>query len=78
MINTSAICPDCGAPMRQTRRGATLAKRGPAYVCPRAEAARGKRTSDDPHAYVRSWTPDELSARPLPMDGTDNHKFGEE
>jgi hypothetical protein len=26
-------CPFCGAPTRQTRRGATLARRGPAYTC---------------------------------------------
>ena len=32
-----AHCPECGAEMRQTRRGATYAKRGPAYVCPVAE-----------------------------------------
>lgn len=31
-------CPVCGVEMRQTRRGATLVRRGPAYVCPQAEA----------------------------------------
>ena len=30
-------CPVCGSPMRQTRRGATLARRGPSWVCPVAE-----------------------------------------
>jgi hypothetical protein len=30
-------CPECGAPMRQRRRGATLKKRGPAWTCPLAE-----------------------------------------
>jgi len=30
-------CPVCGAEMRQIRRGATLERRGPAYVCPQAE-----------------------------------------
>ncbi len=54
-------CPDCGAALRQTRKGATLAKRGPAYVCPMAESGRGKRTADDKHTYVRVWTIDELA-----------------
>jgi hypothetical protein len=30
---TTTTCETCGAAMRQTRRGATLAKRGPSYVC---------------------------------------------
>lgn len=36
--DTNPVCPICGAPMRQTRRGATLRKRGPAYICPADEA----------------------------------------
>jgi hypothetical protein len=64
--------------MRQTRRGASLTKRGPVYVCPTAEAGRGQRTSADPHTYVQAWTADELRARPLPMNGTDYHHEGEE
>jgi len=31
-------CPECGAEMKQIRRGATLKKRGPAYLCPVGEA----------------------------------------
>ncbi|MCU0843086.1 MAG: hypothetical protein MUC79_15420 [Thiobacillaceae bacterium] len=37
--HSAIICPYCGAEMRQTRGGATLRKRGPAYVCPKDEAA---------------------------------------
>jgi hydrogenase maturation factor len=53
-------CPVCGATMRQTRRGATLQKRGPAYVCPVDEAetvpdAEGRlsRVPDAKHAQSR-------------------------
>ena len=31
---TTPICPVCGAYMKQLRRGATLARRGPIYLCP--------------------------------------------
>jgi hypothetical protein len=65
--DTRISCPDCGGPMRQTRRGATLKKRGPAYVCPAAEGEvyadeRGhlKRIADARHAYTRSWQAWEL------------------
>jgi hypothetical protein len=60
-------CPECGQPMRQTRRGGTLKKRGSAWVCPRAEAEvvrdeRGhlRRKPEARHAYVRSWQEWEL------------------
>lgn len=33
-MKTVRFCPVCGAEMLQTRRGATLKKRGPSYVCP--------------------------------------------
>jgi hypothetical protein len=62
-------CPECGAQMRQTRRGATLRKRGPVFVCPRAEAEwtrdeRGHfiRVPGGIHASIRSWQLEE--ARP--------------
>lgn len=45
-------CPDCHTPMRQTRRGATLAKRGPAWVCPQAEAERV--TDERGHLHMTS------------------------
>ena len=77
---TTYTCPECGATMQRTGRGSTARKHGYHYVCPVSAAARGQRTSDDPHTYVRAWTIDELEprARPLPMTGTDYHVFGEE
>jgi len=55
-------CPDCGVAMRQTRRGATLARRGPAYVCPVSErevkrAADGRlyREPGAKHTYVQVY-----------------------
>lgn len=64
----AVTCPDCGAPMRQTRRGSTLRKRGPAWVCPQAEAERsrdeGGRIVVAPnarHPYLRSWQEWELA-----------------
>jgi len=38
MQDRNVLCPICGLPMRQTRRGATLKKRGPSYICPKDEA----------------------------------------
>lgn len=38
----NVLCPVCGLPMRQTRRGATLRKRGPSYICPKDEAETWK------------------------------------
>jgi len=59
-MTTTPRCPDCGAAMRQIRRGATLAKRGPAYVCTVSEAERKQDASGrlyrEPgakHAYVQ-------------------------
>ncbi len=70
---TAYTCPDCGATMRRQRNSGR-------YVCSQAEAGRGNRSANDPHAYVRAWSIDELDprARPLPMTGTDSHEFGEE
>jgi hypothetical protein len=63
-------CPECGAEMRQTRRGATLNKRGRSFVCPEAEAevtreASGclKRSAEGRHAYTRAWEEWELECR---------------
>lgn len=60
-------CPICGAEMRQTRRGASLAKRGPAYICPineaetyRDERNHIKRKPGAKHLLLRVWMPDEL------------------
>jgi hypothetical protein len=60
-------CPVCGARMRQTRRGATLARRGPAYVCPVDESEICRDTLGHPgrcagarHAWLRVWYPEEL------------------
>lgn len=61
-------CPVCGAEMRQTRRGATLRKRGPAYICPADEAEtytdeRGhlKRVADAKHSPPRRvWSEGEF------------------
>jgi hypothetical protein len=68
-------CPDCGHEMRQTRRGATLARRGPAYICPVAESevyadGRGHlhRIDGAQHDRTRSWSPAELEAtEPAPI-----------
>jgi len=62
------LCPVCKTEMRQTRRGATLAKRGPCYVCPADEAEVHK--DERGHLYrvgvhlagVRAWEPHELRA----------------
>lgn len=45
-------CPACGCAMRQTRRGATLRKRGPAYVCPIDEGEVGR--DDSGRRYRRA------------------------
>ena len=66
--NTNPPCPVCGAAMLQTRRGATLAKRGRAFVCPvdKAEKVvdeRGHivRKKDAIHGRgVRSWEASEV------------------
>jgi hypothetical protein len=44
-------CPICGRAMRQTRRGATLARRGPSYICPVDEA---ETTQDERGHYHRA------------------------
>ena len=61
-------CPYCGEEMRQTRRGATLKRRGPSYVCPRNENEiiideRGHRklSPDSCHGGLRSWSENELN-----------------
>lgn len=60
-------CPVCNTPLRQTRRGATLAKRGPAYVCPanEAELVRDERghlhmIEGARHDGLRTWALAEL------------------
>ncbi len=65
---THPTCPDCGAVMRQTRRGATLAKRGPGYVCPVADQEQTKdadgrlrRKVDAKHTYIRVWSENEVT-----------------
>lgn len=58
---TAAPCPLCGAAMRQTRRGATLAKRGPAFVCPADEDERAAGTTNGVHPSLRSWQAHELT-----------------
>jgi hypothetical protein len=64
------ICPTCGSEMTQTRRGATLRRRGPAYVCPQSRAdfpkdAEGRfyRREGAVHPYVRVWSLEELEAQ---------------
>lgn len=67
---TRPACPECGAAMRQTRRGATLAKRGPSYLCPineselvpdeRYQDGRRRRVDGSQHAYLRVWQEWEL------------------
>ena len=65
-------CPVCGMVMYQTRRGATLAKRGPAYLCPKDEAetwtdetGRRHRLSESQHKPARRvWELAELEAIP--------------
>jgi hypothetical protein len=60
-------CPECGSLMRQANRGLTFKKRGPAYVCPVAEAntlrdSSGQifRMSGDRHTRVQPWRAEEL------------------
>jgi hypothetical protein len=68
MTSPNPRCPICGQIMRQTRRGATLAKRGPIYECPvdQAETQRDERghlyrVPNATHGpYNRTWTPEEL------------------
>jgi hypothetical protein len=65
----SPACPICGATMRQTRRGATLNKRGPAYVCPVAEYERqkddrGNIVMTGSHPFVAVYEADRLTALP--------------
>lgn len=66
---TAPRCPVCGMPMYQTRRGATLRKRGPAWLCPKDEAetwtdenGRRHRLSESQHKPARRvWEAHELS-----------------
>ena len=60
-------CPVCGTEMKPFGRGATLRKRGPRWVCPRAEAERYKDKRGHIqvvpgalHSTVRIWREDEL------------------
>ena len=63
-------CPICQSEMRQIRRGATLARRGPCYVCPIDEAEQTtdtegniKRAPDALHPWLRAWEEWELETR---------------
>jgi len=55
--------------MRQTRRGATLKKRGPSYICPKDEAETWKDDQNNLHRFPdsthgqasRVWEAAELS-----------------
>lgn len=68
-------CPVCGLEMRQTRRGATLKKRGPSYVCPLDEAETWKDERGHLHRFapenrvhgpsVRSWSEADLRLEEL-------------
>lgn len=51
-------CPVCNTPMRQIRRGATLKKHGPAYICPNDEAE----TTTDEHGHLHR-SPDAIHPR---------------
>jgi hypothetical protein len=62
-------CPECGAVMRQVRQGAALRTRGPAYICPEAEASfledaagHSAHRPGDPHHALRTWESWELEA----------------
>lgn len=62
-------CPVCQEPLRQIRRGATLVKRGPCYVCPVAEseiyqdgAGRLHRFGWAKHTSTRTYEEHELEA----------------
>lgn len=64
-------CPVCGEPMTQTRKGATLKKRGPCYVCPvamsevyRDSDGRLHRFGWAKHTETRLWDSWELKATP--------------
>ena len=68
-MTTHPICPVCGAYMKQLRRGATLARRGPIYLCPVDdsettidECGNLRRSPDATHVPARrTWTIEELS-----------------
>ncbi len=49
-------CPDCGMPMRRQ-----ASKKEERYVCKHNETRRELGLKDDKHAYVRSWTREELA-----------------
>jgi hypothetical protein len=66
-------CPQCGAGLHQTRRGATLAKRGPSFVCPMAQREvtrdeRGHRVwaAGARHSRLRVWNAAELAGEDEP------------
>ena len=68
-VNNPPRCPVCGQIMYQTRRGATLRKRGPAWLCPKDEAetwtdetGQRHRLSESQHKpALRVWEDHELS-----------------
>ena len=61
--------PVCGQIMGQIRRGATLKKRGPAYLCPKDEAETWTDETGRRHRFPESqhnppcrvWTAEELA-----------------
>lgn len=68
VLTDPPACPVCGSRMRQIRRGATLARRGPAYICPVSEAEVERDANG--HLYIRDdaqhdgrlvWHLDELT-----------------
>jgi hypothetical protein len=61
--------------MRQVRRGATLKKRGPAWICPvdegelhTDEAGHIKRRPGALHPWLRTWEEWELAANKPPQE----------
>lgn len=59
---TNLACPECGAEMRQKRRGAALKKHGPLYICPKGERERfmDLRLPRKHEIGPRTWTLGEL------------------
>jgi len=66
---TDYRCPICDQPMRQLRKGATLNRRGPAYICPLDEAETWADENGHLHRFEnathhppkRVWSEDELN-----------------
>lgn len=67
-ITDTPPCPECGAAMDQVRRGASLRKRGTAFVCPvaRNEHRLNVPKDDRKHKFVAAWLPEELAGAAMP------------